>query len=146
MTDQVFNIAKGAFAQLIRDTGTKTGVALFKVIEVDDDLIDHEEMDALKTAAGNTIAAFTNYADKIDVNETLTVDHPNQRVDLDIPDQTWTSAGNGSNETIVKLITFYNAGAGDANQIPMSHHDFDVLTDGSDLTAQINAAGIIRAT
>jgi hypothetical protein len=145
MTDQIFNISKGAFAEKIRDTGTKTGVALFKVIEADDALVDHDEMNALKGAAGNTIADFTNYADKIDVVETLTVDDTNNRVDVDIPDQTWTSAGGGTNNTLVKLITFYNQGAGDTNQIPMSHHDFAVTTDGSDLTAQINAAGIMRA-
>ncbi len=145
MTNQIFNISKGAFVEKIEDTGVKTGIALFKVIEVDDDLLDHKEMNALKIAAGNTICDFTNYADIIDITETVTVDDTNNRTDVDIPDQTWTNAGNGLNNNVVKLITFYNQGAGDANQIPMSHHDFVVLTDGSDLTAQINAAGIMRA-
>jgi hypothetical protein len=145
MTDQIFNISKGAFAEMIRDTGTKTGVLLLKVVQADDALVDHNDIAAL-LAAANTEAVFTSYGRKIDVVETLTVDDTNNRVDVDIPDQTWSPAGNGANDTLVKLITFYNNGAGDANQIPMSHHDFAVTTDGSDLTAQINAAGIMRAS
>lgn len=145
MTDQIFNISKGAFANMIATTGTKTGILLLETAQADDALVDHEDVAAL-LAAAPIEANFTNYARKVDVSgEVLTVDHTNNRVDYDIPDQTWTTAGNGANETLVKLISFYNNGAGDANQIPMSHHDFAVTTDGSDLTAQIAAAGLMRA-
>ena len=146
MTDQVFNISKGAFAEKIRDLASNTHILLLTVNQVDDDLLDHEEMAAL-LAAANTEAIFTSYTRKTDIaGETLTVDHTNNRVDYDIPDQTWSPAGNGVNETLTKLITAYEQGAGDVNLIPMSHHDFAVTTDGSDLTAQVNAAGLIRAS
>jgi hypothetical protein len=144
MTDQIFNISKGAFAEMIRDTGSKTLVLLLTVNQADADLLDHEDLAAL-LAAANTEAIFTSYGRKVDIVETLFVDHPNDRVDVDLPDQTWSPAGNGTNETLTKLVTAYENAAADATRIPMSHHDFAVLTDGSDLTAQINAAGIMRA-
>lgn len=146
MTDQVFNISKGAWAEKIRDVATNTHILLLTANEVDDALLDHDDM-AVLLAAANTEAVFTNYGRKLDITgEVLTVDDPNNRVDYDIPDQIFTNAGNGANETLTKLLSAYEEGAGDANLIPMSHHDFAVTTDGSDLTAQIAAAGLLRAS
>ena len=65
--------------------------------------------------------------------------------DIDFPDQTFTGAGNGVNNTLTKLVTAYENAAADATRIPLTHHDFAVTTDGSDLTAQFNAAGFFRA-
>ncbi len=144
MADAIFNISKGAFVEMIRDTGVKTLVMLLKVAQTDITLNDHEDVAAM-LAAANTEAVFTSYARKEAITETVTVDHPNERVDVDIPDQTWSPAGNGANDTLVKLFSAYENAAADATRIPMSHHDFAVLTDGSDLTAQVNAAGLMRA-
>jgi hypothetical protein len=146
MADGVFNISKGAFAEKIRDTGSKTLVLLLKANEAEGTLIDRDDVGALLGEAGTTEADFTNYARKVDLVETLTVDDSNDRVDVDIPDQTWSSAGNGSNNTLTKFIAAYEEAAADATRIPTSHHDFAVTTDGSDLTAQIAAAGLIRAS
>ena len=96
-------------------------------------------------AAANTEAVFTNYARKTGITGTITVDDTNERVDVDIPDQTFTSAGNGANDTLTKLIVAYENAAADATRIPLTHHDFAVTTDGSDLTAQFNASGFARA-
>jgi len=75
-------------------------------------------------------------------------DDTNNRRDLDVPDQIWTSAGGGVNNTLGKLIVCYDddttAGT-DSNIIPWTYHDFSVTTDGTDLTAQINVAGLFRA-
>jgi hypothetical protein len=46
---------------------------------------------------------------------------------------------------LTKLVVAYEEAAADATRIPLSHHDFAVTTDGSDLTAQINANGFMRA-
>ena len=145
MSDGVFNISKGAFAEKVRDTGSKTIVLLLTVNQTEITLLDHEDLAAM-LAAANTEAVFTSYARKVAIVETLTVDHPNDRVDLDIPDQTWSPAGNGVNETLTKLVVAYEEAAADATRIPTSQHDFAVTTDGSDLTAQVNAAGIVRAS
>ncbi len=145
MSDGIFNRSKGAFAEMIRDTGSKTLVLLLKAAETDATLVDYDDVGALLVPAGNTEAVFTNYARKTAITETLTVDDTNDRTDVDIPDQTWTAAGNGANDTLVKLVTAYENAAADATRIPMSHHGFAVTTDGSDLTAQVNASGIMRA-
>ena len=63
-----------------------------------------------------------------------------------LPDQTWTSAGGAANNTLVKLIVYYEDAAADATRIPLTAHDFAVTTDGSDLTAQVATAGFYRAT
>ena len=95
--------------------------------------------------AGTTEATFTNYARKTGITGTITVDDTNDRVDVDIPDQTWTSAGGATNNTLTKLVTAYEESAADSGRIPMTHHDFAVTTDGSDITAQVNSAGFGRA-
>jgi hypothetical protein len=52
------------------------------------------------------------------------------------------------NNSLGKLLVCYDddttAGT-DANIIPWTYHDFVVTTDGTDLTAQINTAGLFRA-
>lgn len=146
MADGVFNIAKGAAAEKFRDAAANGIVLLLSANETEADLIDHDALDVLIAAAGNTEAGFTNYARKTGLTGSITVDDSNDRVDVDFPDQTWSSAGNGTNETLTKLITAYEESAADSGRIPLTHHDFTPTTDGSDLTAQFNAAGFYRAS
>ena len=50
---------------------------------------------------------------------------------------------------MTKLLICYDAdtAAGtDADIVPLAHYDFAVTTDGNDLIAQFNAAGILRAS
>jgi hypothetical protein len=145
MADLVFNIAKGAVAEKVRDSATVLLVLLLTVTEADDTVRDHDELNALLGAAGNTEATFTNYARKTGLTATITVDDTNDRVDVDLPDQTWSSAGNGSNETMTDLIVAYEESGSDAGRVPLTLHDFVVTTDGSNLTVQFNASGFFRA-
>ena len=144
MADGVFNIAKGAAAEMFRDAAANGIVMLLTVNQAEVTLIDHDDLGAM-LAAANTEAVFTNYARKTGLTGTITVDDSNDRVDIDFPDQTWSAAGNGVNETLTKLITAYENAAADATRIPLTHHDFALTTDGSDVTAQLNAAGFYRA-
>ena len=96
-------------------------------------------------AAANTEANATNYARKTDLTATITVDDTNDRVDLDIPDQTWSSLGNGANNTTTDLIIAYEESAADTGRIPLTLHDFVITTDGNDVIAQVNSAGFFRA-
>jgi len=146
MADGVFNISKGAFAEKVRDANTNIQVLLLKAAEADATLVDYDTVANLLAAAGNTEADFTNYARVTGITGTVTVDNVNDWVDVDIPDQTWASAGGATNNTLVKLVVSYQEGADDTTLIPMTHHDFAVTTDGSDITAQINASGIARAS
>lgn len=138
MADQVFNIAKGAAREKFSDSNGAGGILLLKANETEADLIDHDELNALLGAAGNTEADFTNYGRKTSLTATITPDDINDRVDLDFPDQTFSSAGGTLDNTLTKLVTFYEESAADTGRIPITHHDFAVTTDGSDVTAQIS--------
>lgn len=146
MADGVFNIAKGAFAEMFRDAAANGIVLLLKANEAEATLIDRDDVAALLVEAGTTEADFTNYARKTGLTGTVTVDDTNDRVDVDIPDQTWTNAGNGTNNTLTKAVVAYENAAADATRVPLTHHDFTPTTDGTNLTIQFNAAGFGRAS
>jgi hypothetical protein len=156
MADGVFNISKGRVVEFYNrvennDPATATiEIMLLQANEAETALVDHDNYSVLLSATGNTEATFTNYARKnltdTDLAALPAPDDTNDRYDIDIPDQTWTAAGNTTNNTLTKFITGYDPTAGaDTTILPMTHHDFSVTTDGSDVTAQINAAGFFRA-
>lgn len=144
MSDVIFNIAKGAAAEKARDDATKFLVLLLKVDEGNTGLIDRATVSAI-LGASNTEANFTNYARKTGITATLAVDNTNDWVTLDMPDQTWTTAGGATNNTLTKLIIAYEEAAADSTRVPISAHDFAVTTDASDLTAQVATAGFYKA-
>jgi len=144
MADFVFNIAKGASAEKVRDTATNLGVMILKTVESDALMRDRATLTAV--LSGSTEADFTNYARKTGLTGTVTVDNTNDRVDVSVPNQTWTVAGGATNNTTAKLIVFYEEAAADTTRIPLTAHDFVVTTDASDLTVQFAAAGFYRAS
>lgn len=149
MADFVFNIAKGAVAEKIRDAAANVGVLLLKTAEADATLKDYDDLATMLAAGGgasNVEANFTNYARKTGITATITVDDTNDRVDVDMPDQTWTTAGGATNNTLAKLIIWYQETASDAGRVPLTAHDFVVTTDGTDLQAQVATAGFYRAS
>ena len=155
MPDIIINQAMGRIRTFADDAAGGIANAVFilvllKLVEADDTVRDYDDLGALLGAAGNTEADFTNYARKTieDGSITVTVDDTNNRVDIDIPDQTFTAAGNGTNNTLTDALFTYDSdktGGTDANIIPMSLHDFTPTTDGSDVTLQVAAAGLLRA-
>lgn len=157
MANFVYNIAKGRVAELYNrvDTNDPANSALIIVIlatsgiEADATLIDKDDLAAV--VAGTTAEVTnTNYARKTLTDTELTAfapDDTNDRVDLDIPDQTWTAvaAGDGWNDFLVCYDNDTTTGT-DANIVPLTQHDFVVTPDGSDITAQIATAGFFRAS
>jgi len=157
MADGVFNIAKGRIVELYSRVKSNDPanaalvVVLLKTAEADGTLEDYDTLAALLGGA-NTEADFTNYARKVlsdaDLDALPAPDDANNRRDLDLPDQTWVGAGGVSNNTTAKLLVCYDpdtTSSTDANLIPLCYYDFLVTTDGSDVTAQVNAAGFFRA-
>ncbi len=144
MADLVFNAAKGKAAEKVADASTSVGVALFKTTESDAALKDRLTMSTV--VANNTECDFTNYARKTGLTGTVTVDTTNDRTDVSVPNQTWTTAGGATNNTISRLIVFLDEGGTDGTRIPLVALDFVVTTDSSDLTAQFNASGFYRAS
>jgi hypothetical protein len=158
MANGVFNIAKGrvnGYHSRVNDNDPANSaliVVLLKVTEVDATLEDYDDLATLLAAAGNTEADFTNYARKTltdtDIGAT-TVDDTNNNQRADIPDQTWTSAGGTTDNTLVKLLVCYDSdttGGTDSNIIPLTFHDFSTTTNGNDLTAVVNANGYFSAS
>jgi len=159
MADGVYNVVLGRVVELYqRVEGNDPAAAIFSIIllkanEAEATLVDRTDLADALIEAGTTEAVFTNYpATHKALSDTELAalpapDDGNNRRDLDIPDQTFTSAGNGANDTLTKFLVGYDALGTDvdATIIVMTHHDFAVTTDGSDLTAQINVAGFYRA-
>lgn len=142
MADFVFNIAKGAFVEKFRDGAANGGVLLLKAADTDDAMRDADTVQALLATAADE-ATDASYARKTGLTGTITVDDTNNRVDVDLPDQTWTALAGAA---ITDLVVFYDEGGTDATRIPLTLHDFAVTPDGSDVTAQFNAAGFARAS
>lgn len=143
MADAVFNIAKGAAAEMIRDSAAKVLVILLLANEAEATLIDRDTVALMLAEAGTTEASDGSYARKEGITGVITVDDGNDRVDLDFPDQTFAALAGAA---IVKLVVAYENAAADTTRIPLTHHDFAITPDGSDVTAVLNAAGFFRAS
>jgi len=157
VANQIFNIALGRVAELYNrvDLNDPANSALIVVvlattgIETDAVLKDKDDLAAVVSGTTNEVTN-TNYARKVLTDADIVAfapDDTNDRVDLDIPDQTWTAvaAGDGWNDLLVCYDSDTTAGT-DANIVPLTMHDFVVVPDGSDITAQIAAAGFYRAS
>ena len=141
MADFVFNIAKGAVAEKVRDGAANLLMLLLSTAEADASMKDYDTVAAL--LAGTPVeVSDASYARKTGITGTVTVDDVNDRVDVDCPDQTWTAL---AGPDPVDLIIAYEESAADSGRIPLTCHDFAVTSDGSDVTAQLNASGFFRA-
>ena len=157
MANQIFNIALGRVAELYNrvDLSDPTNAVLVIVvlatasIESDAVLKDKDDLTALVSGA-TTEVTNSGYARKVLTDSDIVAfapDDANDRVDLDMPDQTWTgvAAGDGFNDFIVCYDSDSTGGV-DSGIVPMTMHDFVLVPDGSDITAQIAAAGFYRAS
>jgi len=157
MADFVFNIAKGRVGEFYNrvDTNDPANSALIIVIlrtaSIETDAVLKDKDTLADVLSGTTDEATnTNYARKTLTDTDISAfaaDDTNDRVDLDIADQTWTSVASGDGWS--KLLVCYDndttAGT-DANIIPLTAHDFVVTPDGTDIVAQIASAGFYRAS
>jgi hypothetical protein len=158
MADFVFNISKGKVAQYVQNVedGNPADSRLL-VIPFDatgateDDIVNADTVAAVEAVTNVTERTTGGWVRKTltasDI--TITVDDTNNRVDIDITDQTWTAVSAGA---VTRLVVAYipdgNSSGGvtaDSGVIPLTCHDFAVTPDGSDVTVQINAAGFFRA-
>lgn len=159
MGDGVFNIAKGRVVEYYNrvENNDPANSALIVVLAegaiTDATLEDLDTLAAVTGDAGFTEATFTNYARKVLTDADLAAlpspDDTNNRYEVDVPDQVWSSAGGASNDTLTRLIICYDSdttGGTDTNIVPLTFHDFSITTNGGDLTAQINANGFFRAS
>jgi hypothetical protein len=151
MADFVFNIAKGRVAELYNrvDSNDPANSALVILIlatsgiESDATLQDVDTVSALVAGTTNEVTN-TGYARKTLTDADIVAFAPD---DTNIPDQTWTAvaSGDGWNDFVVSYDSDTTGGT-DANIVPLTQHDFVVVPDGSDITAQIATAGFFRAS
>ena len=154
MADFVFNTAKGRVAEFYNrvDSNDPANSALVIVAAVagstDAALKDLDTLAAVLAATAE--ATNSGYARKVLTDADLAAfaaDNTNDRVDLDFADQTWTAVAAGSNWARLYICYDSDTTAGtDSNIIPLTSHDFVVTPDGSDIVAQLAAAGFYRAS
>jgi len=148
MSAETFIVSKGRINELANrvensDPGTSgfllayyQGVEAFSVLETR----------ATKSAvdANNTECTFTNYV----VQTLANVIYSTAGVEgfCTADDQVLSNAGGVVNNTIVRAIVYYATDTAlPANAIPLAHYQFDITTDGSDLTFDIPASGLYRS-
>jgi hypothetical protein len=145
MADFVFNVAKGKAAEKLADATTSLGILILATsgLESDATLRDKTTLTDLVSGTTNEVTN-SGYARKTSLTATVAVDQANDRTDVDVADQTWTAVAAGDGWS--KLVTFIDEAGTDGTRIPLTAHDFVVTPDGSDITAQIAAAGFYRAS
>jgi hypothetical protein len=112
-------------------------------LEADATLKDYDDLSALLAGTSNEQ---TNQGRKSVTSATITVDDTNDRVDIDIADQTYAAlGGNATGKLLICWDGDTTAGT-DANIRPLTAHSFDVTPDGTDVSAVIAASGFYRAS
>lgn len=131
-------------------------MALFKAAGqvADTAMKDYTTLTAVK--GGNTEADATNYARKLVTTGivspgqgSITPDNTADTLAIDMPDLTWTALGGATNNSLGRLVIYYNpdttAGANDAACVPLCFYDYVTTTDGTTRVVQINSAGFWRS-
>jgi hypothetical protein len=150
MADFVYNIAKGRVAELYNrvDLSDPTNAVLIIAIinagaATDATLKDLDTLALIEADANAAEVANSGYARKTLTDADIVAfaaDDTNDRVDLDIPDQTWTGVAAGTAWT--DLIVLYDSdstGGTDSGIVPLTQHDFAV-TPWKRYWSQVNAA------
>jgi hypothetical protein len=158
MADFVFNIAKGRVVEYYNrvESNDPTNSALIIVAinagaATDATLKDYDSLQAILDDVNAAEVTNTNYARKTLTETDLAAlpapDDTNDRFDVDLPDQTWTSVAAGTAWTDILVCYDSDTTAGvDSAIIPLVCLDGAVTPDGNNITAQFNASGFFRAS
>lgn len=141
MADLVFNLVKGAFAEIVRDGANIQIVPIDAGATTDATFRDHDTLAAVIAAATERTTGGWNRKAISNGSITLTVDDTNDRVDVDVADQTWPAVTAGA---VTDLVVSEDLGGADSADRPLSLHDFAITPDGSDVTATV--AVFLRAS
>lgn len=146
MADLATNIAKGRFIHYATLPGTNDGLVAVVLeaagLESDDALQDYDTLSALLAGASNEQ---TTMGRKPLTNVTVAVDDTANTASFDADDITWTAAAGAATGKLVICYDPDTTTGDDTTLIPLTIHDFAVTPDGTDITAQIDAAGLAVA-
>lgn len=148
MANFVFNIAKGKVAYYCGLPATNDQLVVVPIetsgIEADDTLNNYDDLAALLAAANNEQATMGRKL--VTSSVTVTVDDTGNKVDVDMPDITWTAATGNAISALVICYDPDSTGGTDSDLIPLTKHDFVATPDGTDIVAQIATDGFYRAS
>lgn len=165
MANFIFDYSKGYFKFYVNQSAPAGLVAvLFQaaggsiILDADSAMVKYQSLAALighasgsTNANSNVEATFTNYARQVLTTVTGTVDTTNNEYDVTADSITWATAGGTTNNTIGKCVICYCPNTGteltgsDTLLIPISAHDVNQTTNGTDLVAQIASPGFASA-
>lgn len=138
MADVVFNIALGTVKYYAGLPATNDALIVIPLeatgLEADATLRDYDDV---ATLLAGTTNEQTTAGRKTVTSASVTVDDTNNRVDIDIADQTWTGL---TGNAIGALLIAYDpdtTGGTDSTLVPLTKHDWAITPDGSDVTATV---------
>lgn len=116
-------------------------------IEADSTLRDYDDLSALLAGSSNEQ---TNQSRKVltqaDLASVPAPDDTNDRLDLDIPDQTYTALGGNAIGKVLVCFDNDTTGGTDSNIIPLTAHAVSITPDGvNNVVLQIAATGFYRS-
>ncbi len=154
--DIVFNIALGRAVELYNRVDTNDPassaivVAILMTTATDTTLKRLDTLALVLADADTAEVTNTGYARKVLTDADITSfapDDVNDVVELDIPDQTWTSVSGG--DAWSDLVIAYDpdsAGGTDADIVPITMHDFVAIPNTGDVTAVLSASHFYSAS
>ncbi|GAA0954189.1 hypothetical protein [Nonomuraea longicatena] len=155
MADFTFNAAKGRVVEFYRQVKAgPPGAALVMVVlaaaAIEADGLMNDRVSLADVLTGSTEASNAGYERKALLSADLAevvVDNVNDRVDLDIPDQTYVNV-QAAGGAWGKILICYRPGSvvPDSQIIPLTAHDFPMIPDGANIVVQTDAIGFYRAT
>lgn len=158
MADVVANIAKGRAVEWYnRVEGNDPSTAgfvfvLLNTTATDDVLRGLDTLAAVEADGNTTEVGDTGYARVVYTDADLAAlpapDDTNDRYDIDLPDLDFGDIDADDENGCTKIGWFYapDTGGADSTFLPVGFWDFTIAFDGSNVTAEINAAGAFRAS
>lgn len=138
MADFVFNIAKGKVKYYAELPAANDALIVVPIensgIETDATLKDYDDLAALLAGSSNEQITIGR---KTITSVSVTVDDTNDRVDIDIADQVWTTpSGNQIGALVICYDPDTTAGT-DSTLVPLTKHDWVITPEGDSITATI---------
>lgn len=150
MTNTVCDGGKATFGWYAANVPTGTSsiitVLLTTCTETDSALAAHLTLATVLSASGTAEASFGGYS-RFVTSSGVTVSIASHVVTFTIAtNPNWPSAAGTQN--LIKLLVCYRPATASADTaiIPLGQYDFVGVTDGSNLTAQVNASGLMAAS
>ena len=146
MGNFIFNRSQGRLGESAErsnandPTNSILSLSAWNTATADATLLDLDTIAAVEADGGTAEVTNSGYSRKTFADSTITItyDDTNDRVDIDVADQTWTAVAAGTAWTDLAFGYDSDSTSGtDTNILPVSWHDFAITPDGSDITATI---------